>query len=148
MTIMIQDLTTNNLNEILIMQKELGKLMDEYIPKIFPPSDSSCDDDMNYWKSIIDGSEGFGKVAYYNNEIIGFVVVEKWMGCIVSLYVKEKYRNNGVATQLIASCEDTARQQGRRFISLDILSGNDKAFALYKKLGFYDYKTTMIKDLY
>ena len=147
METIIQDLTVKNLNEVLVMQKELGKLMDDYIPKIFPPSDSSTDEDMDYWKSIIDGTEGFGKVAYFNDKIIGFVVVEKWMGCIVSLYVKEEYRKKGVATQLIKCCEDTARRQGRRFISLDILSGNEKALTLYKKLGFYDYKTTMIKDL-
>ena len=76
MKVKIQDLTNENLEETLVMQKVLGKLMDEYIPKIFPPSDSSTDEDMDYWKSIIDGTEGFGKVAYYDNEIIGFVVVE------------------------------------------------------------------------
>ena len=147
MKVIIQDLTNENFEDTLVMQKELGKLMDEYIPKIFPPSESSTDEDMDYWKSIIDGTEGFGKVAYFNDEIIGFVVVEKWMGCIVSLYVKEEYRKKGIATQLIKCCEDTARRQGRRFISLDILAGNEKALALYRKLGFYDYKTTMIKDL-
>ena len=129
-------------------EKRIRKTYGWIYSKNIPPSDNSTDDDMDYWKSIIDGTEGFGKVVYYNKEIVGFVVVEKWMGCIVSLYVKEEYRKKGIATQLIKCCEDTARRQGRRFISLDILSGNDKALALYKKLGFYDYKTTMIKNLY
>ena len=147
MDVIFVDLTKENLDGVLVMQKELGILMDTYIPEIFPPSESSIDEDMNYWNSIIDGTEGFGKVAIYGDEIVGFVVVEKWMGCIVSLYVKDQYRNQGIATQLIKCCEDKAREQGRRFISLDILAGNSQALALYKKLGFYDYKTTMIKDL-
>jgi ribosomal protein S18 acetylase RimI-like enzyme len=55
---------------------------------------------------------------------------------ISSLYVKEKYRNNSIGTNLIEKCCDLAKSKEYATIVLQVLKDNIAAIHLYKKLGF------------
>ena len=54
--------------------------------------------------------------------------------------VLESHRGRGIAAQLFAEVEAIARERGACKLTLEVLSGNRAARALYDKLGFDDYR--------
>lgn len=50
------------------------------------------------------------------------------------------HRGRGIAAQLFAEVEAIARERGACKLTLEVLSGNRAARALYEKLGFDDYR--------
>jgi len=50
------------------------------------------------------------------------------------------HRGRGIAAQLFAEVEVIARERGACKLTLEVLSGNRAARALYEKLGFDDYR--------
>lgn len=62
------------------------------------------------------------------------VVAGSWYINAVATY--EKFRGRGVASALMAACEESARRTGASRISLIVASENRGAHALYLKLGY------------
>ena len=74
----------------------------------------------------------------------------KWMVGIVSLehlqeegrihlfhiYVDKEYRRNGIGEKLILKAEEQGKKTKAKALTLNIVSGNSKAVALYEKMGF------------
>lgn len=54
--------------------------------------------------------------------------------------VVPQQRGKGVARALFAAIEDEARKRGACKVTLEVLSGNHRAKALYAKLGYGDYQ--------
>ena len=54
--------------------------------------------------------------------------------------VREGHRGRGIAARLFAEVEAVARERGACKLTLEVLSGNRAARALYAKLGFDDYR--------
>lgn len=54
--------------------------------------------------------------------------------------VRDSHRGRGIAAQLFAEVEAIARERGACKLTLEVLSGNRAARALYEKLGFDDYR--------
>ena len=54
--------------------------------------------------------------------------------------VAASHRGRGIAAQLFAGVEAIARERGACKLTLEVLSGNHTARALYEKLGFDDYR--------
>ena len=54
--------------------------------------------------------------------------------------VMPSHRGRGIAGQLFAEVEAIARERGACKLTLEVLSGNRAARALYEKLGFDDYR--------
>ena len=50
------------------------------------------------------------------------------------------HRGRGIAAQLFAEVEAIARERGACKLTLEVLTGNRAARALYEKLGFDDYR--------
>ena len=74
----------------------------------------------------------------------------KWMVGIVSLehlqeegwihlfhiYVDKEYRRNGIGKKLILKAEEQGKKTKAKALTLNIVSGNSEAVALYEKMGF------------
>ena len=74
----------------------------------------------------------------------------KWMVGIVSLehlqeegrihlfhiYVDKEYRRNGIGKKLILKAEEQGKKTKPKALTLNIVSGNSEAVALYEKMGF------------
>jgi ribosomal protein S18 acetylase RimI-like enzyme len=58
---------------------------------------------------------------------------------IHDIFVSPRHRGRGVARKLFAAIEAIARRKGCCKLTLEVLSGNRSAIALYDSLGFEDY---------
>ena len=69
-------------------------------------------------------------------------------GLVDELYIREAYRGMGIGKQVFVLIEDHLRSQGMRSLSLVVDFWNDKAEALYTKIGFQREKRhLMIKHI-
>lgn len=59
---------------------------------------------------------------------------------IHDIAVLPQYRGQGIASLLLARAEKIARQRHCCKLTLEVLSGNQAAMAVYKKFGFRDYQ--------
>lgn len=50
------------------------------------------------------------------------------------------HRGRGVARQMLLKAEEVARQRGAVKMTLEVLSGNTSALALYRRLGYAGYQ--------
>ena len=50
------------------------------------------------------------------------------------------YRGQGIAEKMLDECEAIARERGAIKMTLEVLSGNDRAMNLYKRLGYAGYQ--------
>jgi GNAT superfamily N-acetyltransferase len=72
---------------------------------------------------------------------------ERRYGFIAELYVEASARGQGHGRALIAACEDWSRRRGMTVLIIGVLSGNDKAAAVYQRDGFAPYNLFMRKYL-
>lgn len=61
---------------------------------------------------------------------------------LVHLYVDRNKRRQGIGTHLTQFCLEYLKKQGVEFVDLECYAYNQKASALYNKMGFTDVFTT------
>ena len=96
-------------------------------------------------------------LAVKNNEIIGFSIntIKKYdelfklkqYGYMDDLYVKPEFRGKKVSSQLKEEAIKWFKEKGMKHASLGFNSENSKAHKIYKKWGFCDEYTEMMKDI-
>ena len=87
-------------------------------------------------------------LAYFaDGEIAGLIGCYRYIGhnlrhkgVVFGIYVKEKYRGQGIAAKLLEAIEQYAqRDLGVKQLQLHVTTENKKAFALYEKQGYSVY---------
>lgn len=96
-------------------------------------------------------------VAEEGKEIVGYtfgVVEEKdpryrvrEMGYICELYVKEDYRGERVASELVKLLLNWFRGNGIEYVKTDVYSRNELGCSFWKEVGFEDYTKGLIKNM-
>lgn len=66
---------------------------------------------------------------------------------LTELYVMEKFRQRGIASDLVTFAEQIAVQKGARSILVQTGDDNLSALALYKKLGYEEYDLVLKKRI-
>ena len=66
---------------------------------------------------------------------------------INSLYVDNKFRNQGIATEILKVAENRAGELGFAYVGLGVLYKNNPAINLYSKLGFAEYGIELMKPI-
>lgn len=92
-------------------------------------------------------SAAFTLLAYADGQAVGltnsfFAVSTFAARPLVNLHdivVRPEWRGRGIARALIGAVEEVARSVGACKVTLEVLSGNAKAQALYRSLGYGDY---------
>lgn len=112
---------------------------------------------IEYKKGKIEEDEGFFFLAEEKGELLGFIAGEvKESAPIFSrgeklkvneLFVKEKFRRNGVATLLLEDLERKATIRGCSTLELDVNKKNKSAQELYKSKGFRTERKRMVKEV-
>ena len=86
-------------------------------------------------------------LAWHNNEAVGFAqcglrhdYVEGTdsspVGYLEGIFVKEEYRRQGIAKELLAVCQDWAKGQGCTEFASDCELVNEDSLKFHMKLGF------------
>jgi ribosomal protein S18 acetylase RimI-like enzyme len=68
-------------------------------------------------------------------------------GFVHDVWVEEKYRNEGIARQLVALAVERFREIGVPQVRLDVLGGNDAARRLFEACGFRPSVTEMLMEI-
>lgn len=90
-------------------------------------------------------------VARTQESLIGWVLVDRsldWfthkeIGWISDVYVKQEFRQKGVANSLIEQSLVEFKQLGYNDVRLNVFTFNQKAISLYEKIGFKDVSKFM-----
>ena len=72
---------------------------------------------------------------------------ERRHGFVAELFVEAPARGQGHGRALIAACEDWTRLRGMTVLIVGVLTGNDKAAAVYQRDGFAPYNLFLRKYL-
>jgi len=72
---------------------------------------------------------------------------ERRYGFVAELFVEASARGQGHGRALIAACEDWSRRRDMTVLIIGVLTGNDKAAAVYQRDGFAPYNLFMRKYL-
>ncbi len=117
--------------------------------------DHTCMITDNYSNRIgLDGHQLF--VAEKEGKIIGYLygflyhVPNIWLNPVAildALYVDKNYRRQGVATRLVSKFKEFAKASGAYRMELKVVSENEEAVELYKKLAFTETKKYMNSEL-
>lgn len=128
----IQPLTINDINEIASIEKGFAELQ---------WSDDSFCDEISNKKSIC-------LKAVCDKEIIGYIIARLLFDeChIINLFVKSSFRLQRVATELINHLFNMLSTMGTKRVFLELRISNTGAVKLYEKFGFK--KVAIRKDLY
>ena len=98
-------------------------------------------------------------IAEHDDEPVGWAFVveepgdlfvtekERRYGFVAELFVVDAARGQGHGRALIAACEEWVRARGMAVLIIGVLTGNDKAAAMYRRDGFAPYNLFMRKYL-
>ncbi len=103
---------------------------------------SQEDSNFEYYMAFTDGvPSGF---IEFNSEDEIENTYKKYLR-VNSVYVDNKFRNQGIATELLKTAEDRAKELGFTYVGLGVLYKNSPALNLYKKFGFGEYGIELMK---
>ena len=131
---------------------EEAKICDDLLTELIM-SERKYDDNVNesykvdkYYTEIFDKDYNTLICASCDGIIVGFIygflkyekgiLVKENVGFIDALYVKEKYRNQGIATGLIEEFYKWCDLKDIKSVEIDSFIKNEAACKLYKKFGF------------
>lgn len=131
---------------------EEAKICDNLLTELIM-SERKYDDNVNesykvdkYYTEIFDKDYNTLICALCDDIVVGFIygflkyekgiLVKKNVGFIDALYVKEKYRNQGIATGLIEEFSKWCDLKDIKSVEIDSFIKNEAACKLYKKFGF------------
>ena len=102
-------------------------------------SNKELDEINKYVKDNVPKQLNNYKLINLDGKIVGCILIEdKYDGVIIDeLYIEEKYRNNGIGTELINNVISN-----NNIVYLWVYKLNVKAIRLYKRLGFKIIKET------
>jgi ribosomal protein S18 acetylase RimI-like enzyme len=79
-------------------------------------------------------------VAFLGEWVVGMIslkqISEEKRGHLFHLYINKQNRNQGFAQKLIRKIEEEMKEYNLKILTLNVVPGNSKALALYKKMGF------------
>ena len=111
----------------------------------------------DYFTKIYDKDYNVLICALSDNNVVGFIygflkyekgiLVNESVGFIDALYVKEKYRKQGIATHLIEEFYKWCDSKEIKFIEIGSYVNNEAAYNFYKKLGFEVVTYYMKKEI-
>ncbi|HEY2327097.1 MAG TPA: GNAT family N-acetyltransferase [Gaiellaceae bacterium] len=103
------------------------------------------------WKDTRDDIRGGGVfVAEDSDGPVGVARIEApehGRAHVQLVHVRERGRKQGVAKQLLAACVDDAKARGAEFVTLDVVTSNELAVAVWRRLGFEEKAKFMATPL-
>lgn len=103
------------------------------------------------WKDTLDDIRGGGVfIAGDDDGAVGFARVEapeRGRAHVQLVHVRERGRRQGVAKELLRECVADAKARGAQFVTLHVLTSNELALAVWRRLGFEEVAKSMLTPL-
>jgi ribosomal protein S18 acetylase RimI-like enzyme len=130
----------------------LHELWQEFVAEVPEPDGFGPDSWETDWAEIEKHMAGGGAVfvAEDGGELIGFLdadAAEPGRWHVETVHVRPARRRGGVAKALLRACAGAARGQGAGHVSLEVLSSNPVAEAVWRRLGFEPVEILMTQPL-
>lgn len=92
------------------------------------------------WLIVVDGAPaGYAVITFgYSLEYHGRDAF------VDEIFLREPYRGKGIGTQTFAFLEAECRKLDVRALHLEVMSENQRAYALYRKLGYADRQSSLL----
>ena len=144
---------------LLALVRDLQATQLALYDRMKPPGDIGDD----YLQHLLDECAKFNGsilVAADGDALVGYAVVltavssedeedeiDFLYAYVSELMVTQSRRGRGIAAQLLARCDDLARDAGVRWLRVTVLTENTDAARVYEKAGFRSLLTVMEKPL-
>ncbi len=141
---MIRIADLSDVTPISILYREQFKEMSKLIPDFIKEGDQSIE----FIEKTINNEDSDIIVYENDGKVLGFILLQakqrpdfqfivSGKHCfIMDLIITENHRSKGFGTALMNSAKDWAKEHNCNIVTLDVLSNNPRAIALYEKLGF------------
>ncbi|WP_323890964.1 GNAT family N-acetyltransferase [Aeromonas caviae] len=150
----IRKATEQDIDAILALNRQIGQLHFEQVPEVFcPPSPEDrafllgaiADEARLFCVAVVAGEvAGFLTVRIDLNESVPFL--SKLPVCrITTVVVDEGLRSRGIGRALIAHGDQWGKARGASQLRLEVMAFNERARALYERLGFKAQSQTMAR---
>ncbi len=143
-----------DIDAILELNRQIGEIHFAQVPQVFcPPSPEErafllaaiVAEGRLFCVAEQDGAvAGFLTARIDINETIPFLSKEP-ICRIGTLVVDEGHRSRGIGKALIAHCDEWGKAQGASQLRLEVMAFNERAKALYERLGFKMLSQTMAR---
>jgi ribosomal protein S18 acetylase RimI-like enzyme len=144
----------DSLNDLITLSRAFFAEYEQHDPAFFGIDDLRDSDIINYFSRWLDDDAGETFVAVDNGRIIGYITVYvqdqstfwqvKQVGHISGLMVAPAYRQQGIATRLLAETRSFFRQQGVDYFVVFTAVANHSALHFYKQTGLTPLYTTFL----
>jgi ribosomal protein S18 acetylase RimI-like enzyme len=133
-----------NIRAVTLEDRELMVGLVKELEESTPPSIGDAppvDDEWPVIQEVMRG--GVAAIAEDDGEVLGYVLARMAdqrpdVVHVTDLYVREAARRRGVAKQLLDVVVEAAQSQGRTHLTLEVVSNNHDAVAVYRRLGFVE----------
>jgi ribosomal protein S18 acetylase RimI-like enzyme len=123
--------------------RELWEEFEREVP--FPIEDPETWDDE--WKDVRDDIASGGVFLAEDDEgplaVARIEAPERGRAHVQLVHVRERGRRRGVAKALLRECVANAKAAGARTVSLDVVTANETAVAVWSRLGFLEHAKFM-----
>ena len=118
--------------------------------------DNSIDDKFtvkDYFKNVIKDDSNILLSYKVDGKIVGYtylkpIKINDLNGYLIDgIYVIEKYRGKKIGTKLLKEAIEISKKNNAKFIDINVLNENKEAKKLYEKLGFFEFKINMKKNI-
>ncbi len=141
---MVRKSTINDISAISELYREQFREMSKLIPDFIKEGDQNIE----FLEKTISNDDS--DILIYDNDgsVVGFILLQakqrpdfqfivSGKHCfIMDLIITENHRGKGFGTALMNSAKDWAKEHNCNIVTLDVLSNNPRAIALYEKFGF------------
>lgn len=121
---------SNNNDDFIQLCKELDDVHNIIVAEQ-RAANSSCLYELEIYKNVY--------VMYYNELAVGCIAFTDVIDGNIEIgrvYIREQYRNQGIATKIFKKVLDSAIEKGAKSLTLDTYERLENAVRLYKKWGF------------
>jgi ribosomal protein S18 acetylase RimI-like enzyme len=129
----------------------LRELWEEFEREVPEPPELDAESWEDEWSDTLEDIQGGGVFLAETGAVpVGVARIEppsQGAAHIQLVYVRDGARRRGVTKALLRECVADAKARGARTITLEVLSTNDTALAVWRRLGFHDYSLTLATPL-
>jgi ribosomal protein S18 acetylase RimI-like enzyme len=142
-----------NIRAATLEDRELMVQLVHELERSIPTSVGAAPEVEDEWpviQEVIRG--GTAAIAEDDGEVLGYVLARMAdqrpdVVHVTDLYVREDARRRGVAKALLDVVVEAAQAQGRTHLTLEVVSDNHEALAVYRRLGFAEIEKKLAVSL-